>query len=269
MADEKNVPWQNKTIMIAAVVMAVVAVALNYLYINRIESKQEEERIAVWITTKTVEAGRPIQPEDVREARVPAPTDKDRQPYVRAGDRNELPGIRDLRVKRRIQAGEPLRWDVFTERSESDFSMIIKPDHRALPIEVDGRFSSPLVRPGGKIDLVGSLQLPGPDGNPLPPQAEILLEQVEVLAVGSSWQSEDSKSAGGTSTRLVIQVHREQVPDMLTILKLIPPPMVALRRPTDDSRNTLGESTRLVEFRKKALTQKLAPDRALLLPPAF
>jgi Flp pilus assembly protein CpaB len=270
MADEKTVPWQNKTIMLVAVVMAAVAVVLNYLYINRIENKQEEERVSVWVTTKTVESGRSIQPEDVRETRVPAPTDEDKRPYVRAGERSELANVRELKVRRRLQKGEPLRWDMFTERGESDFSMVIKPDHRAFPIEVDARHSSPLVRPGGKIDLIGLLQLPGPDNNPLPPQAEVLLEAVEVLAVGSFWSPDEAKAGStGAQTRLVIQVHREQVPDLATILKLIPPPMVVLRRPTDETVLNLGGNARLAEFRKKALTQKLSPDRAILLPPAF
>jgi hypothetical protein len=275
VSEDKNVPWQNKNLMIAAVALAVVAVAINYWYITRIETKTEDQMIPVYRAKRTIEPGRMLTPDDIVEGediKIAAATEGDRKPYVPAGARGQFHSIKDLPARRRIDKGEPLRWDMFTEYTGgTNADEVTKFDYRQFFLEVDGRHSSGLIRPGSKVDLLGVLQLPGPDGNPLPPEAKMLLEQVDVIAVGNTWKPEDYRPGGGGSTKLAIHIPKEMVADLATIVKLIPPPIVVLRHPADTSTTTpAGIGARALEkFKQLAQSQKINPDRQLVVPSGF
>lgn len=268
---EKNVPWQNKTVMLVAVVAAIAAVALNYFYISGIETKNEAQLIPIWRLKNTVPAGRRLTEQDVEEARIPAPKEEDGKPFVRSGTNSEFASIKNIPIRRRVGKGEPLRWDMFTgqggDRAAED---AISPLWRAMTIDIDGRSASPLIRPGSKVDLHGLLTLPGSDDKPLPPNVEPLLEEVEVLAVGPIWRPEDYRpgQTGANFTKLTILVPGKLIPDLATILRLIPPPVVALRNPTETTRDAgtpweTQAGTLLREFKKKAQSQKIPFDRGV------
>jgi Flp pilus assembly protein CpaB len=272
MSEEtKTVPWQNKWLMIAAVIAAVVAVVLNYLYVSSIENTTDKSLIPVYRATRTIEPGRPLKEGDVEEGeniRVPAPRESDRRPFVRAGVGGELPAIKDLVVRRRIDKGEPIRWDMFTEYGGGSVAHdAIKYGARAVTLDINGRFASPLVVPGSKVDLVGVLQMPGPigpDGKPTfkAPTAEIMLKQAEVVAVGSVWKPDDIRpGAGSNYTKLTIQVPENMVADLMTILNIIPPPGVVLRNPSDpETEDESAKKRRLEEFKNNALKSKIGVD---------
>lgn len=162
---------------IISVLVATVGAFLVWMYLQRFEAEASGgPKVPVLMSLKTVEPGTVLKDEDIGERWIPLAYVESRA--IRASDRSR---IVNLRAAAPLQAQQSLMWtDIVVQNNDKALSTVIQPGMRAVTIRAEGR-AKELVRPGDRVDVVGTLLQAGSSDN----RAGVILLQ-NVLVLGRS-----------------------------------------------------------------------------------
>jgi pilus assembly protein CpaB len=183
--------------ILIAVVLALVATVALVVYVNGADRRAiaEQEPVTVWVAIKPITAGtsgvNAKNNELIDQVEVP------RRSAVK-GAVVALSQIQNKRAQVDIVPGEQLlqsRW-VNSEEVTGRRLLPIPEDHQALSIGLDlTRQVAGFVTPGDNVSMVLSMKRPGPGGDV--DRSQFLLQNIQVLAVGSTALSNASSQGGG------------------------------------------------------------------------
>lgn len=163
--------------------LGVLATALMYIYVERLEDRQVSE---VYLRLKpelSLSSGDTIEPEMLTVARLPQSFHSLAQVAIRdtAVNREWISG---RPVNRDVAAGEFLLHAYFVDQPANRFAASIGKNKRAISIPVsDAATVAFFVEPGSRVDIVGTFT----DGSPNQGlTTKTVLQNVRVLAVGSA-----------------------------------------------------------------------------------
>ena len=169
--------------LLVALACAVAAVSLFVLYLKQYERESSGgERVRVLVVLHALEAGAQITDDALGVKDIPQAYVEDRA--VRESDKNRVLG---LRVGGLVQAQQTLMWSDLSVTSEErrDLSTLVQPGRRAVTINFENGAMAALVRPGDSVDVIAVAEARGESR-----VAKILLQNVLVLAVGSSTEAD-------------------------------------------------------------------------------
>ena len=206
-----NAMRNNRLMLLIAVVSGILATVLAFSYISaaksELETKDVEPTVSVLFLLNDMVANQSIRAEDLREEQVGVVT----SPGLATGavKTSEKEAVLGMRVSAPMSAGVPLLYSNLTPIKDVE----LKPGYRAIAIDVDAASTmGGILVPDDHVDIVVSYVRPAePDGtsgfDPADPgaigalmgqvlgqvggssvpsdwQAEIVLEDVRVIAVG-------------------------------------------------------------------------------------
>ncbi len=233
---EPPAPRWNKSILVTAVVLAVIAVIIVNVWLDAERRRQRRGYMTVEVATRRLEKGQNLAKADVREAEMPPVSPQEAQRYIRT---EQLAAVLDKPLARSVEANQRLQWDDFTSTAGSVGPEVVpppdkgKPPARALTIPID-RTTSPgsLLSQGTYVDLLATL--PATQSRN---QAETitLLERVLVLAVGGKTLY-DNPEQRGSYLSVTIQVTSEQAEKILTIKNYLKEGFTVILRNSADTK---------------------------------
>jgi pilus assembly protein CpaB len=190
---------QSKVLAILiAVVLALVATVALVVYVNSADKRAiaDQEPVRVWVAAKLITAGTSgVNAKNnglIREVEVP-------RKNVVPGVVVSLSQIQAKRAALNIVPGEQLlqsRW-VSAEEVTGRRLLPIPEDHQALSIGLDlTRQVAGFVTPGDHVSMVLSMKRPAAGGGDVD-RSQFLLQNIQVLAVGSTALSNASSQGGG------------------------------------------------------------------------
>jgi pilus assembly protein CpaB len=184
--------------ILIAVVLALVATVALVVYVNGADRRAiaNKEPVKVWVAAKLITAGTSgVNAKNnglIREEEVP------RANAVK-GVVVSLSQIQAKRAAVDIVPGEQLlqsRW-VSSEEVTGRRLLPIPEDHQALSIGLDlTRQVAGFVTPGDHVAMVVSMKRPVPGGDDVD-RSQFLLQNIQVLAVGSTALSNSTSQGGG------------------------------------------------------------------------
>jgi pilus assembly protein CpaB len=177
------VPGSPLGILLVSVLLAGVATFALQLYIDaRISTVTGGEFIAVLLAGDKIPAGSEITPDLVLRRDIPSAYV---HPKTVTADQEEL--VLGQRTLEDIAMGETLLWTDLMLSSRTNLTDVIDFGERAITIAVD-KFSSQhgLIRPGDRVDVLCTLQVPGEDLSSDSSETRLLLQNVTILAVDGS-----------------------------------------------------------------------------------
>lgn len=149
-------------LIIAAGISGLIAAGAVMMYLNSVESKYKkasqpvpEEMVNVVVPRKNMARGDRLDRKSLAARKIPlkyAPTD-----VMLASD---ISKIADRTLLTNIKYGRPIVWQAVTSTKSRTFSDVVEIGRRALTIKIRNvDTSGGLLRPGDKIDLMGTFQL--------------------------------------------------------------------------------------------------------------
>jgi len=199
---EKN----DMRIVLIAAIVALVAVILVNVYIERVRAETREETFTVYILRRSVQPGDAFKQQDVRQEQVPV---RFRDAFPGALDEMEMATRTGrARFRRFAPEGAVLDFSLFQRREESNFDRQITRGKRLVALPVNSRTIPGNVRPGMFVDVEA------PFGTAAGPKVLPVLERVKVFAVGQHTMIEESEAGndrGGSNYRTItIEVEPRQ-----------------------------------------------------------
>jgi pilus assembly protein CpaB len=184
--------------ILIAVVLALVATAALVVYVNGADRRAiaDQEPVMVWVAVKPITAGT-----NGVNAKNNKQIDQVAMPKKSVVDDAivSLSQIQNRRAKFDIVPGEQLllsRW-VSAEEVTGRRLLPIEQDHQALSIGLDlTRQVAGFVTPGDHVSMVLSMKRPAANGEDVD-RSQFLLQDIQVLAVGSTALSNGSSHSGG------------------------------------------------------------------------
>lgn len=194
-------PFANRTLVLVAAALAVVAFAFNFFYINRIISQQERGAFDVAVAAVDLTADTVLSDRNVEFVRVPG-VFRERLPKVIIGDA----GLREVAgspIRRAVQKGQVLLWEYIHPEDIESPARLIDPRYRGLTVRINAD-SNPtaLLRPGSYVDLAGTVRV-----GSSPPDTMVIMEYVKVVATGNMVQPQPDES--GTRRAARVQTYRD------------------------------------------------------------
>src|SRR5215472_754997 len=188
---------------VLAMLVAAVGGFLLWIYLKRFEAEASGgTRVGVLMTLRTREPGSVLRDEDIGERFVPQAYVETRA--IRSTDRQR---IVNLRVVAPLQAQQTLMWTdiVLPNDDKQDLSGLVQPGMRAVTIHAEGKATS-LVRPGDRVDVLGTFQQPGSADN----RTAVVLMQ-NVLVLGTSGDPSRNKGSEGDDLALSLTLQQAQI----------------------------------------------------------
>lgn len=200
-------PFQNRTLVLVAVLLAVAAFVLNFFYYSRLIREQQRGAFDILAAAADLRADTPLDERDVEFIRVPG-VFRDRLQNVIKGE--EFRQVRGNTIKRPVARGQVLFWEYLSPDLAESPARLVDPRYRGVTIQIDSATTPlALLRPGGYVDLVGAVKMP--DGLP---RTMTIIEYVRVLATGSELvlpEAEDQRRRArpGTFRDITLQLRPE------------------------------------------------------------
>lgn len=188
---------------VIGVLVGGVASFLVWSYLKRFEDEASGgPRVQVLTVVRTLEPGAVIKAEDIGERGIPQAYVESRA--IRSSDRQR---ITNLRVSTAVDAQQVLNWsDITQTNDERIVSSLIQPGMRAVMVHTEGRGSA-LVRPGDRVDVLGTLPQPGTSDH----RAGIVLLQ-NILVLGRSQAGASGGMASDSAdTALSLSLQQSQL----------------------------------------------------------
>jgi Flp pilus assembly protein CpaB len=173
-------PFQNRTLMMVALILGVAAFVLNFFYVSRVQNEMRRGAFNVARASVDLESGARVDPSDVSFVEVPGAFDDALRDLVVRED--EMGGVVGNALMRPVARGQILLWEYFGGRQGFNPQDVIDARYRAVTIQVDSTATPlALLQPGGYVDLVATVRLPDGAG----PRTLTVMEHVQVLATGT------------------------------------------------------------------------------------
>lgn len=182
----------NTTVIMIALVLAVITVICTNAFIWLHDKKAEQSAIRLMTATRELPAGHLLNTsKDLAEVSIPRQFAAFAEGAITPRD---VPIQERKKLLRPLKQGDPLRLIHFLPDSEVADAKITE-GKRGLPLPVNNRTATGLLRPGVYVDLVGSFVDAQKKGSL--PRVMTIMERVRVIAVGSET---DETSASGKRT---------------------------------------------------------------------
>ncbi|MBX3250765.1 MAG: Flp pilus assembly protein CpaB [Myxococcales bacterium] len=226
----------NRTALLAGFAVAIVGVALFFLYMQRFENEATGgEPVEVLMARSDIRIGEPLTTQKLGTRRIPQAYLEDR--HVLASDKERVLGIR---LGNAVRANQSVLWtDLATTTSERrDLSTLLRAGMRALTVRT-GQTSAfgGLLRAGDRVDVLLTATRPNSETDRV---TIPLLQNILVLAVGadtggpdlSDDQQEAAAERRGREVSLAVTLDQAT---MLTHAKDRGQIQLVLRNPVDDT----------------------------------
>ncbi len=220
---------QQKLILIAFL-LAVLTAALGFMHLRSLEApRAETEKIGILVAAETIPPRTLIEENMIKEIEV-----EDHSLFVNYMNQRE--DIVGQYSKETIVANEGFYRDKLVDESQSELSLRIPENHRALSIGVTGGSGvAHLIKAGDFVDVVVYIAEKEKNEEIINPQmAKMFLQRLEVLAIDKQMNREEGNSGsevpGGFLITLSVPIHQVEV---LVLAENVGNLDVALR-PLDD-----------------------------------
>jgi pilus assembly protein CpaB len=196
----------NRVAVAASLGVAVFGFVLLTVYVRQFQREAAGgDPVELLAMRRDVPAGEPLTEQMLVVRALPENYLEDRQVLA-----TDLPRVLGVRASIGLTANQTLLWTDLgtTSRDRGSFSSRIPRGMRAMSISTASRRAfSNLMRPGDRVDVLLTKAKPGPEGKvvTLP-----LLQNLLVLAVGSSFTATDHAAAEGSSSSIALLVTLDQ-----------------------------------------------------------
>jgi pilus assembly protein CpaB len=196
----------NRIAILASLATAILGFVLLTVYVRQFQREATGgDPVELLVMRRNVAAGVPLTEQMLVVRPLPESYVEERQ--VLASD---LPRVLGVRASIGLTANQTLLWTdlATTPRDRSSFSSRIPKGMRAMSIAAVGRgMFGDLMRPGDRVDVLLTKAKPGPDKKvvTLP-----LLQNLLVLAVGSSFGRTDEEASASRSSSVTLLVTLDQ-----------------------------------------------------------
>jgi pilus assembly protein CpaB len=196
----------NRVAVVVSFCVAVLGFLLLFIYVREFQRRAAGgDPVELLAMRRDVAAGEPLTQQMLIVRTLPESYLEDRQ--VLASD---LPRVLGVRASIGLTANQTLLWTDLstTSRDLRSFSSRIPRGMRAMNIAAVGRRAfSELMRPGDRVDVLLTKARPGPEEHvvTLP-----LLQNLLVLAVGSSFGANDAETSPSAVNAITVLVTLDQ-----------------------------------------------------------
>lgn len=191
-------PVNKKAVFIAAI-LALLTTFLVFMYINKATTSTETiEYLNVYVASKTLPAKHLITDEDIDVMKVA-------NEYINPQAVLNKADIIGKRLKDRVIKGEQILKDRLVGEGNLALAFSIPDGKRAVSINVNEQIAvGNHIRPGDYVDIIVTFQSKEMEDNTtkyvLPPVSKIVIQNVQVLALGQNQTIETEKIAEPPST---------------------------------------------------------------------
>lgn len=190
---------RNIAIVSVALCLAVIAAYLTRERIAVAEGMVETRSYLAYAADADDPVARPgtvLSRDEVEIINVPASATERLGPLMEATEENiRLVTLQPLNID--VPRERFLTFDMFTDLSIPRLSQEVEPGRRLMTLSVDARTSLNFsIRPGDRIDLLGAAPTQGAP-------SDVVLEDVEVIAIDEFYSSEDFRASGQTTYRTI------------------------------------------------------------------
>lgn len=232
----------NPKLLIIAIALAVVAVVLTNIYIERVRRQVEENSFDVYVLTRAVRPGDRMTERDVRKLAVPQ---KFKDSFEGLGAMDEA-GLKTRlaereTLQRAASAGSVLTYAMFLAEGGDDLDRNIAPGKRLVSLPVNSRTAPGALREGMFVDIEATFAT----GASLPVTLPVM-ENVKVVALGTRTVYDDDTGARQRPIARYQSITIEVSPDEATHLSMVQRLMIGdfdlhLRNPRDAARPKIPE----------------------------
>lgn len=240
------------TLVIVGVIIAAVAVILMNVYVEMRVSAAKEDTVTLFRFNGAIDAGDELALDQFDPVQVPASFVKAfGQDLVREDpDRPGRPKVGiGFKLNQAVIKDEFVRASLFTNKSRRIGRNDPKLGEHQIAISVDSDDQPADLAPGDRIDLYGAI--------PMSRSIEymVVMEYVEVAAVGERRQDAGDGTRSNKYGSITININPEQVPLMFDIQRRLPDQefRISLRAPNDTSTDTTGGEATINEKVLQAL----------------
>jgi Flp pilus assembly protein CpaB len=199
-------------LVVVAIVLGLIGAGLNLMYIGQIRHENERDLVSFYRVTRPLRAGDRLRvTKDVQEERAARQMLDGFTDWVRAEDLRVYEG---QTLTRNVRVNEPLSVTMFsTDRSLLEHK--IDEGMRACPLPLSSRNTTGLLHPGSRIDLYATFE----NEETETARSLLVLENAEVLAVGSDTDTSGEARRNATYGTITIQIDEREAGDLLTIVE--------------------------------------------------
>ncbi|MCK4624086.1 MAG: Flp pilus assembly protein CpaB [Phycisphaerae bacterium] len=186
----ETIVW-NKKLLVVSLMLAVLAVAMFYLYISAQEKKLRGDTVEILQWSRSLNVGDKISAADTTVARANSATTV-LKGVLRKASKDEFIG---KHVSRNVSRGDKVYYKDILESSSGTPADKITPGMRGLSLRVDPNYTpGNILRVGGRIDILGRVS---PRGKLA--KTYTLVRNLRVLAVGG--HGENTQESIGSKRR--------------------------------------------------------------------
>jgi Flp pilus assembly protein CpaB len=226
----------NTTLLIVAIVMALMTVILTNVYIEMVKREVEQAGIIVYKLRRNIEPGSVIKDKDLVEVKIPAQFAESLPGRIKPEEKSNWVNNNNAPVERLVREGEMLTTDLFTsDARQIDYK--ITPGKRGCPLPLSSRTAPGLLKPGMFIDVLGTF----PMGGSQLPKTHVVMEHVKVIAVGALTEESDAARRSSYSN-ITVEVEPTEAEILITTAKYIGKEGfdILIRQPKDNQPRFLG-----------------------------
>ena len=260
---------RNWIILAVAVVIGIFAVILANSYFSGVEQRSEQlaeqqKVVQIVVAAQPLEFGTKLTPQNIRLQSFPASS-------VPVGAFRSLPeALKDNRVALRpIVPNEPvLASKVSGTDGRATLAALLPEGMRAISIPIDAvRGVSGFVLPNTMVDVLLTRKIAGEGAGPEDLRADVILENVQVLAIDQLASDKEGTPKVGRTATLAVTLHDAQ---RLTIAEKVGTLSLALRKvetaATTDSGAPAGKFAQTVTGRQLGGPRLYIPARREAAP---
>jgi Flp pilus assembly protein CpaB len=206
----------GNTVILVALILAVITVVLTNIFIQRRESAIDREAKTILVAARDLPAGHVLNPaKDLNQVRIPKQFESFAQGAL---DPETAPLYTKKKLLRSVRQNDPLRLIHFQSADELADQKIGE-GRRGVPLPVNNRTAPGLLRPGMFIDIVATL--PDATKKTAVPRTLTVMERVKIVAVGAET---DDSAAGGkrvSYSSITVEVDPADAEPLIAVTKFV------------------------------------------------
>ena len=186
-------PFANRTLVVVAVTLAVLAFSANFFYLNRIMARQERDAFKVVVAAQDLAADTILSERSIAQVDVPGVFRDRLKGVVLGSESNQIIGSP---IRRNVNHEQVIFWEYINPDYGDSPARLIDPRYRGITVKINADANpTALLRPGGYVDLVGTVRI----GSAA--ETMTILEYVKVVATGQVVQPQPDESGARRASR--------------------------------------------------------------------
>lgn len=201
----------NTNLLLIAMLLALLAVVLNVVLINKISAANEVGTFTVWQLTRPVKDGDKISDRDLKQVSIPTSQEPAYANAIKS--RLELINWMQNTVKMDAPDGATVTYDLFA--GSTGERALVRLGYRRVGLQVDNRAMPAELAPGDLVDIYA----------PLPGETILVIENIRLIAM----------NRGRTAVELELSVKHVDI--LLSMMaKLDRQPFIVVKRNPNDNK---------------------------------